>query len=367
MRAALLPLCVLLVPLAAGAQERPAKAVPALAKAPKLDGNPKDFASPLTLRPPAAVDATASFTARVAWRKETLYVGVEVTDDQLLAGDLLTLTLFFPGAGPTALGNTFRFALDGKRTSGPETGTSAFAQARVEAGVQRQDSKLNLELALPVQAFPRLPAVDPLVFDLCLTYEDQDAVGQTPAVLSNCKGGSMLGEALKLPDEFRKGLKLRPPPDILSLEAVQGGWLGWGVLPPPAWVEADEPLNPRSLRALVDPDPVDPQRMGVNIPETLTLPGGRAILTAVTGKNPYATEGKCDGDQELRLGLYLVIGKGKTAQRVLEWPAATCALGRALSVSLDEDGALTIGYSNGATIHFVWSADHFDRTELGKR
>ncbi|SEU15960.1 hypothetical protein [Stigmatella erecta] len=367
MRAALLPLCLLFVPLAAGAQERPSKAVPALAKAPKLDGALKDFASPLTLRPPAAVDASASFTARVAWRKETLYVGVEVTDDQLLAGDLLTLTLFFPGAGPTAPGNTFRFALDGKRTSGPEAGTSAFAQAQVEAGVQRQDTKLNLEVALPIQAFPRFPAVDPLVFDLCLTYEDQDAVGQTPALLSNCKGGGMLGEALKLPDEFRKGLKLKPPPDILSLEAVQGGWLGWGVMHHPAWVEADEPLSTRSLRVLVAQDSVDPPQVGVNVPETLTLPGGRAILSVVSGQNPYATEGKCDGDRELRLGLYLVIGKGKTAQRVLDWPAASCALGRALSVSLDEEGALTIGYSNGATINFVWSADHFDRTELGKR
>ncbi|ADO70083.1 hypothetical protein [Stigmatella aurantiaca] len=367
MRAAFFSLCLLLVPLASVAQERPSKAVPALAKAPKLDGILKDFSSPLTLRPPAAVDASAAFTARVAWRKETLYVGVEVTDDQVTAGDLLTLTLFFPGAGPTATGNTFRFAFDGKRATGPEVGTTAFAQEQVEAGLQRQGNKLSLEIALPVQAFPRFPAIDPLLFDLCLTYEDQDSVGQTPAVLSNCKDGGMLGEALKLPDEFRKGLKLKPPPDILALEAVKGGWLGWSVLHHPAWVEADEPLNTPSLRALVAQDSVDPPQVGVNVPESLTLPGGRAILTVVSGKNPYATEGKCDGDQELRLGLYLVVGRGKTAQRVLEWPAATCALGRALSVSLDEEGALTIGYSNGATINFVWSADHFERTELGKR
>jgi hypothetical protein len=85
----------------------------------------------------------------------------------------------------------------------------------------------------------------------------------------------------------------------------------------------------------------------------------------VSGKDPYAVEGKCEADQELRLGLYLV--QGKTALRVLEWPAATCALGRAISVGVDEEAALTIGYSNGATVNFVWSGDHFERTELGKR
>jgi hypothetical protein len=67
----------------------------------------------------------------------------------------------------------------------------------------------------------------------------------------------------------------------------------------------------------------------------------------------------------LRPGLYLVTGK--TALRVLEWPAATCALGRAASMELDEEGALAIGYSNGATMNFAWSGNHFERTELGKR
>jgi len=89
MRAALLLPCLLLAAAPALAQERPSKAVPTLAKAPKLDGALKDFASPLTIRPPASVNASASFTARVAWRKETLYVGLEATDDQLLAGDLI--------------------------------------------------------------------------------------------------------------------------------------------------------------------------------------------------------------------------------------------------------------------------------------
>jgi hypothetical protein len=366
MRALPLSLCLLLAPALSQAQERPSKAVPALAKAPKLDGNFKDFAPSATFRPPASTDASASFTARVAWRKDTLYVGVEATDDQLIAGDLITLTLFFPGAGPTAIGNTFRFAFDGKRASPPDSGTSAFAQEKVDAGVARQEDKLNLEIAIPVASFPRFPSVDPLIFDLCVNYEDQDAVGEKGKLVSNCKDGGMMGDALKLPEDFRKGLKLKPPEDAISLEAARGGWLGWGVLAYPVWVEAEQPLTAESLRAMVSTETVDPEKVGLNIPETLTF-GGKTFLTVISGKDPYSVQGKCDSEQELRLGLYLVSGKGRTAQRVLEWPAATCALGRALSVNLEEDGALSIGYSNGAITNFAWSGDHFARTELGKR
>ncbi len=363
----LLPLCLLLAPALSQGQERSSKAVPALAKAPKLDGNFKDFAPSVTFRPPASTDVSASFTARAAWRKDTLYVGVEATDDHLIAGDLVTLTLFFPGAGPTATGNTFRFAFDGKRASPPESGTSTFAQEQVDVGVQHKDGKLNLEIALPVTAFPRFPATDPLVFDLCVTYEDQDAVGQKATALSNCKDGGMIGEALKLPEDFRKGLKLKPPEDATALETTRGGWLGWGLLHYPVWVQAEKPLTPESLRSMVATDAVEPEKVKLNVPETLTLPGGRTLLTVVSGKDPYAVEGKCDSEQELRLGLYLLLPKSRTAQSVLEWPAATCALGRALSVNLEEDGALSIGYSNGTITNFAWSGDHFTRTELGKR
>jgi hypothetical protein len=367
MRPALLLCCLLLTAASAQAQERASKAVPTLAKAPKLDGAFKDFSSSLTIRPPASVDASASFTARAAWRKETLYVGIEATDDQLLAGDLVTLTLFFPGAGPIATGNSFRFAFDGKRASAADSGTSTFAQERVEVGVQRQADKLGLEIAVPANAFPRFPAVEPLIFDLCITYEDKDAVGAKATTVTNCKDGGMMGEALKLPDEFRKGLKLKPPEDVVAFEAVRGAWLGWGVLHYPTWVEAEQPLSSESLRTLVSTESVDPTKADLNVPDSLILPGGKTILTVVSGKNPYAVEGKCDADVELRLGLFLVTGKGKTAQRALEWPAATCALGRALSVSMDEEGALSIGYSNGTTINFAWSGDHFERTEIGKR
>jgi len=341
------------------------KSVPSLPRAPKLDGKLKDFPSSLTVKPPASMDASASFTARAGWKKDTLYVGVEATDDQLQAGDTLPLTLFFRDAGTPALGHVFRFAFDGKRASPPESGTSEFAQKLVDVGVQRQDNALALEVAIPARALPRFPAEEPLVFDLCLTYEDVDAAGSKPPAVSNCKGGGMVGEALRLPDDFRKGLKLKAPKGLVALEGQPDGWLGYGILHYPDWVEADAPLTPGLLKVLVTPKAVEAASVGVNVPETLMLPNGKPLLVVLSGDNPYSAQGTCDSDKELRLGLYLV--KGKTAQRVLEWPAATCALGRATSVVLDEDGALSIGYSNGPTINFAWSGDHFERTELGKR
>jgi hypothetical protein len=352
---------VALAPGSASAQgqapekQRPSKVVPSLAREPKLDGQLKDFPGTLTLAPQAPAGASASFTARAGWRKDALYVGVEAKDAQLQAGDELTLTLFFPEAGPTAIGHTFRFGQEGKRASPADSGTPEFAQKRVDVGVKQGANTLALEVAIPARAFPRFPARGPLVFDLCLTFKD----------VSNCKGGGMLGEALRLPDGFRKGLELKPPKDVVALEGRQEGWLGYGMLHYPAWVEADARLTPALLVKLVAPNAVSAEKAGVNVPETLSLPDGRPLLAVLTGESPYTADGGCDANKELRLALYLV--KGKTAQRVLEWPAATCALGRATSVVLDEEGALSIGYSNGPTINFAWSGDHFERTELGKR
>lgn len=334
---------------------RSARTVPSLPREPKLDGNLKDFSSTLTLKPPASKDASASFTARVGWRKDTLFVGVEAQGEQPQAADALTLSLFFPDAGPAATGHVFHIGLDGKVSSPPEAGTPEFAQKQVRTGVQRKDNTLTLEVALPAYAFPRFPAQEPLVLDLCVTYQG----------VSNCKDGGMLGDALRLPDDFRKGLKLKPPKSVVAFERHPEGWLGYGLLHFPDWVEADKPLTHELLDDLATSTPVDAATAGVNVPDTLSLPNGKPLLTVLSGENPYAAQGTCNGDKELRLGLYLV--KGKTAQRVLEWPAATCALGRATSVVLDEEGALSIGYSNGPIINFAWSGDHFERTELGKR
>ncbi|XXF79543.1 hypothetical protein P2318_07245 [Myxococcaceae bacterium GXIMD 01537] len=362
----LLPLCLLaLAPVAAPAQERASKPVPSLGKAPKLDGNLKDFGSGLTLKSPASDGASASFTAKVAWRKDTLFVGVEAKDNAVTDDDTVTVSLFFPGAGPTASGHMWHFGSEGQLTADKEGLAPSFSVTRVEAGAKAKGNTLTVEAAIPARAFPRFPALEPLVFDLCVTYEDRDPEGE-PINVSNCAGGSMVGDALKLPDDFRKGLKLKVPETVTTLEPAPRGWLGSDLLRYPAWLEADEPLTSSLLSEMVAPtEAVDPDKVNVEVPASLTLPDGKVLLTVVAGKNPYAVAGQCDAEKELRLIVFLV--NGKTAQRTLEWPAATCALGRAQSVAVDEEGTLTIRYSNGATINFAWGGDHFQRTELGNR
>ena len=365
MRALLLTAClVALLPAAAvGASQRPSRDVPQLARAPKLDGQLQDFPATLTLKPTAPPGASASFTARVGWRKDTLYVGVEAQDSQLLAGDALTLTLFFPGAGPIALGHVFRFGPEGKQPSPPESGTLEHAWKPLEVGVQRKGAQLLLEAAVPARALPRFHPREPLVLDLCLTYEDTDGETAAPPPVSNCQGGSMRGEVLRLPEAFRKGLKLEAPKDVSGFEGRPEGWLGYDTFRHPLWVQADAALTPAKLKALVAPQAVDPK--SVNVPETLSLKDGRPLVAVVSGQDPAGGREPCDPARELVLGLYLV--KGQTAVRVLEWPVATCALGRASSVELDEEGALSIGYSSGAIINFAWSGNHFERTDMGKR
>lgn len=370
-----LVLCSLLAALAPGAslaQDKPAapskppqvKNVPTLPRAPKLDGDLKDFPATLTLKPPPSLEASASFTARVGWYKDTLYVGVDATDDQVQAADALTLTLFFPDAGPVATGHVFRFGFDGKRPPPADSPTPELAQKLVDVGVQHKNNRLTLELAIPSKALPRMPAQDPLTFELCLSYEDVDAAGASTQSVSNCKGGSMVGEVLRLPDEVRKNLKLKLPPSVVALEPRADGWLGYDMFHYPAWVEADKSLTPALLETLVVPHVVRAEEVGVNVPETLSLPKGVPVVVVLSGETPYQ-QGTCEPDKELRMGLYTV--KGKTAQRVLEWPAATCGLGRATSMEINEEGTLNIGYSNGAIVNFAWSGDHFERTELGKR
>lgn len=364
----LLPLCLLaLASGAASAQERPAKALPALGRAPKVDGVARDC-SGLALKSAAPEGASASFTAKVGWRKDTLFVCVEAKDDAVTERDAVSLSLFFPGAGPTATGHLWRIGADGEALptdKASPTPTPEFARARVEADAGRKGKALTFEAAIPARAFPRFPVQEALVADLCVTYEDHDSEGEAVPV-SNCSGGAMVGEAVKLPDDFRKGLKLKVPEAVLALEADANGWLGWDLLHYPFWLEADEPLTVASLREMLSArEVVDISKAGVEVPDSLEMKDGKTVLTMVSGRNPYAVAGQCDSEKELRLGLFLV--KGKTAQRALEWPVATCALGRAQAVGLDEEGALIIRYSNGATINFAWSGDHFERTELGNR
>ncbi len=173
----------------------------------------------------------------------------------------------------------------------------------------------------------------------------------------------MQGELLSLPDAFRRSLKIDPPADVVALEGREHGWVGYALLHYPIWITAERPLTPELLRTFFLEELREPARARLSIPPRMHLPDGRRIATILTGKDPFETDGRCDPESELKIGLYIL--QGVTARRALEWPAASCSVGRASSVVLDEDGALSIGYETGATVNFIWSGDHFERTEIG--
>jgi hypothetical protein len=348
---------------AALAGDRNVRIVPALPKAPALAGNlKKDFAKADVLK--TFGQGGTSITAKVGYFKTSLYLGVTIVDDHVTPGDILDVMLHFPEAGTTAAGHFFRFAPDGRRTADGEDAAPAFAQALVKAAVAKQSGGVAFEIQIPARALPRFPAWDPMTLDLCLTYEDLDVVGEEPEKVSNCTGASMGSEALKVPDDFRKRLGLDPTEEVVGIESRENGWVGYGILHYPAWVFADKPLTFEALRGLTADQPVDPSAAGVNVPQEIPFRDRSALYAIVSGKDPYAESGKCDNDAELRMALYL-FKKGRAAPRVLEWPAANCALGRITSVVLDEDGGLTISYSNGSQVTFAWSGDKFERSQIG--
>lgn len=344
------------------AGDRNVRLVPALPKAPVLAGDlKKDFAKAEALKP--FEQGGTQVAAKVGYFKTSLYVGVTIVDDHVTPGDLLEVMLHFPEAGTTAAGSTFRFAPDGRRTAEGDGAAPAFAQAQVKAAVAKQANGVAFEIQIPARALPRFPASDPMTLDLCLTYEDLDVIGKEPTKLSNCTGASMGSEALKVPDDFRKRLGLDPGEGVAGIEPRENGWVGYGILHYPLWAFADKPLTFEALRGMVSEKPVDPSAAGVNLPQELPFRDRSSLYAIVSGKDPYEEPGKCDNDAELRMALYLI--DGRTAVRALEWPAANCALGRITSVALDDEGGLTISYSNGAQVTFTWSHDHFERTQIG--
>jgi hypothetical protein len=351
---------LLLAPGVHAAAPRPTVLVK-LGRAPAIDGVPTEgrAATPLRTAP-----ASPPLTVRAAWAAgPTLYVAAEL---KAAPATPLELALFFPGAGPTATGLRLRIAPDGQVQRIDDTGAAQPAPTGLKAATKASAAGLGLELLLPAKALPRFPASGPLLLDLCLTLE---APGEA-ARPSTCEGGAMVGAPLQLPEAFRAQLNLAAPRHVLTLEGRDEGWLGYGELPVPSWVQADSPLTQQSLGRLVAGKPADAKAARVNVPEQLRLPDGRILFSVLSGRDPYARDGECNAAHELRVGLFLV--KGKSAQRVLDWPASSCGLGRLLSMELaegdsDVPGALTLGYSNGATINFAWSGDHFERTELGSR
>ena len=350
--------------LAAGAAEtrRPNLPVPSLKAAPEIDGDLSDWKGALDL--PAVSGATASLRARAAVSATTLSFAVEVRDDQLAPGDLLDVSLFFPGAGPAARGFAYRFGLDGPRAFDDEAAAPPHARRLLEARVKRTERGMAVEARLPARALPAFPVKGPLSLELCLTYQDRDAAGAPASTVQSCSGGSMGAAALELPESFRAGVKVKPPERVVALEGRPGGWVGYGARHELLWVRADAPLAEGSLAGLVTGAPLSPESLGMAPPHLVLVPAGRKPLFAVlSGKDPQPGDVPCDAGKEARLALYLV--EARTALLVLEAPAATCALGRATAVVLDEDGSLSIGYSGGKIATYSWSGDHFERTEYG--
>lgn len=356
----------LLLSAPAAPAEKPIKPLPTLAREPTLDGDLKDLAPAQAFKlPAAATGASASVAVKAAFRKDTLYVGLTVTDDVVRGDDTVDVTLFFPEAGTTAKGVVFRFGSEGLREAPAEVAAPAFAQQLVKAATRPGPRGYTVEAAIPARALPRFQAFKPLALSLCVDVADVDLEGGEASKLTTCPTGEMDGGPTRLPDELRKTLKLSPAPDVEGVEPREGGWVGYSKLHYPTWAEGDAALTPESLGALVAGEAaLPPASVALPIPAQLLLPDNRPIFTVLTGKNPYVRE-KCLDGQELRMAMYVV--QGKVARRVLEWPAATCRLGRAMRFELSPEGTLELGYTGGSTFHFTWADEHFERSELGRR
>jgi len=359
----MLPTTLLLLALAAQKSdvpaEKPIKPLPTLSKEPKLDGVLKDFQG-AELK--VSKEATGVVTLKAGFRKDTLFLAISAKDNKVVPDDAVAVNLYFPTAGTTARGFRYLFGPEGKRSE-PE-GAPAWAQGLVKTGVKSDAKGWILELAFPARSLPRMPAQLQLGLNICVDFMDKDEEGD-PTVVTTCASGEMIGGPTRLPDELRKNLKLTAPTEVEGLEARPNGWVGYAVLHYPIWAVADAPLTPPTLAELIAGDKaIDPKSVQLPLPSQLELADNRPLFTVLTGQNPYVGD-QCNSEHELRMALYLI--KGSSATRVLEWPAATCSLGRAMSFDLNNDGGLTIGYTNGSTAHFSWSSDHFERSELGKK
>ncbi len=361
----MLPCLVLALSLSAPPAEKPIKPLPSLSKEPTLDGVLKDFGQAADLKLPKADKSGTALSAKAGFHKDTLFLAVQAKDDTVTDGDVLEVTLFFPESGTTSRGFVYKFGKAGVLSQSLEAGPPPFAAKLIEGGVKAEKG-LSLELAFPARALPRFQAFKQLAISICLEYQDVDADGAEPVKTSTCPTGEMVGGPTRLPDDLRKNAKLAPAADVEGIEARPTGWVGYSKLHYPTWVVSDSELTPESLAELIAFDnAIDPATVALPIPRKLVLADNRPVFTLVTGNNPYSKD-SCNPANELRMAMYVV--KGMVASRVLEWPAATCTLGRAMRFELEaESGQLLIGYTNGQTARFVWTHDHFERSELGSR
>ncbi len=333
--------------------------VPTLGKPLVIDGDWKDFSPALERKAPA--HPNLALTTRVAYRKDTLYLGAKVADKSVSDTSDVTFTLFFANAGVTATGYSFHVGPQGLVQPKAEEGvltTPAFALKLATAAVKKSDQGLDVELSLPVRALPRFAATGTLGLTVCAEYKHA-STGPTVAACNPA-------EAALLPQEMRSGLGFKVPKDVVGIEGREGGWVGFATLHFVNFVWGDAPLTPASLAALVAPEgAVQPEKARLPIPTDLTTPDRKPFAIVLTGADPFEGD-ECHNEREVRMAWYVM--NGRTAFNVLEWPASSCTLGKAMRFELEaESGQLLIGYTNGQTARFVFTADHFERSELGAR
>lgn len=352
----MLPLLILTA--LAAAPPKPAL-IPSATKTPVIDGDVRDVVPHLERKAPPAHHL--GLVTQAANRKGVLYLAARVSDAHATDFSDVAFTLFFADAGVTATGYTFHVNGSGLATAPaaeePELDTPSFALALAKAAVRKSPAGFDVELSIPARAMPRFPTVGPLALSVCAEYR------RTPTgpAVTTCTASP---DTALLPTDFRQRLGLKLPKDVVSLEGREKGWVGHARLHFINYVLADEPLTAGLLWALVDPaQRINPQQVHLPIPTDLKLPDGRPLFVVLTGTDPFVGD-ECRAADEVRMAWYAV--KDRVALNVLEWPASSCTLGKAMRFDLSPEGNLAIGYTQGATTHFTWAGDHFERSELGK-
>lgn len=320
--------------------------VPRLSAPPVLDGR-------LNEQPTQA--AGDEMKVRVAMTPSGLWIGAN--DESRTKADRFELWLRFRNAGLGARPFNFRVTHEG--ATAPEAPEAAPSHAVAMVKTAWKD---DLELLIPNRALPRFPSHEPLQLELCGTFRGPGGSN------TSCRDFDS-PPAVELTEALIPDLEPRPrrsPP--VALEGRAAGWLafGDGLLPLTVW--ADRPLSAPVLNSLVAEKPLELRSFGFLIPSGARSPRGRVLRAVLAGEDPLAQGAPCNEQASLRLGFYEVVGK--VAYQVLEVPAATCALGRAVSAVLEGTGAeaeLRISYSGGQVVSFIWSGDHYERTEYGKK
>lgn len=308
------------------------------------------------LKVPAGVEGLA-LRAKVSANNDALVLA----GNSPSSSGTLEVSFYFPGSGTTSRGVTYRLGAQGLRTETDEASAPAFAQKLVRAKSKAEGKGWSFEATFPARSMPRFQAEGPLLITVCAEYKDASA---EPRI--TCPTGDMASGPLRLPDAFRKRLQLKTPASVEAIEAREQGWAGYSKRHAVTWVQTfATPVTAATLSAMVAGESaLDPASAALPLAKEMKLFDTRPLLTVLTGKNPYLKE-PCDPNAELRMAFFVV--NENTAWQVLDWPAANCTLGRAMRFDFGEgdEGSLAIGYTSGVTQHFIWSDDHFERSELG--